>query len=138
MDEAKLELVRAWMIKSGRDLESAARLAAGPDPLLDTAIYHCQQAGEKAVKGYLAFRDHPLEKSHNVKRLVLLAADYDARFSEWIDAGDLLTPHATAFRYPAEVLEPDEELYRAAEIAAKGLFQFVCSLLPAEAIPPKK
>jgi HEPN domain-containing protein len=41
---------RAWLIKAKRDLDSAVRLAADVEPYLDTAIYHCQQAGEKAVK----------------------------------------------------------------------------------------
>jgi len=49
MDEAKCELVRNWLRKAQRDLASARKLASGNDPLLDTAIYHCQQAGEKAV-----------------------------------------------------------------------------------------
>jgi HEPN domain-containing protein len=47
--EAKHELVRSWLVKAARDLASASRLAAGPEPYLDTAIYHCQQAAEKAV-----------------------------------------------------------------------------------------
>ncbi len=45
MDEAKRDLVRAWLTKARRDLLSARVLAAGSEPILDTAVYHCQQAG---------------------------------------------------------------------------------------------
>jgi HEPN domain-containing protein len=48
--DAKLELVKNWLAKANRDLASAQRLAAGPEPFLDTASYHCQQAVEKAPK----------------------------------------------------------------------------------------
>jgi len=55
MDEATLELVRGWLVKAQHDLASARKLATDPDPYLDTAVYHCQQAAEKAVKGLLVF-----------------------------------------------------------------------------------
>jgi HEPN domain-containing protein len=53
MDDAKCELVREWLSIAQRDLVAARRLVTGNEPLWDTAVYHCQQAAEKAVKGYL-------------------------------------------------------------------------------------
>jgi HEPN domain-containing protein len=50
---AKLELVRNWLIKAQHDLAAARKLALSPDPYLDVAVYHCQQAAEKAIKGFL-------------------------------------------------------------------------------------
>jgi hypothetical protein len=47
MDDALHELTRAWLVKAQHDLATARKLSLGPDPLLDTAIYHCQQAAEK-------------------------------------------------------------------------------------------
>jgi HEPN domain-containing protein len=132
MDEAKKDYVRAWMKKSLRDLESAARLAEGDDPFFDTAIYHCQQSGEKAVKGYLAFMDHPLVRTHDVEELAEIALSYNPLFSRWIEAGKQLTPLATAYRYPAEELEPTVEKYQQAKEAADGIYDFICSLLPLE------
>lgn len=46
MDEAKRELVQSWLIKAQHDLAAARKLAADPNPYLDMAIYHCQQAAE--------------------------------------------------------------------------------------------
>lgn len=69
---AKLELVQNWLLKAQRDLLAARRLASGTDPFLDIAVYHCQQAAEKAVKGFLVYRDQPFEKTHDVEVLVSL------------------------------------------------------------------
>lgn len=49
MDEAKRGLVKAWLVKADHDLATARKMATEPDVYLDTAIYHCQQAAEKAI-----------------------------------------------------------------------------------------
>jgi HEPN domain-containing protein len=139
MGDAKCERVQAWLLKAQTDLLSARRLAAGDDPLYETAVYHCQQAAEKAVKAYLVFNDRRSRKTHDVEDLVKMAEQCDARFSAWHEAAKLVTPYAQAFRYPADEphAEPDQHAYVAAEQAAAGLFGFVCSLLPAQTQPPK-
>jgi len=76
-------LVQTWLVKAQHDLASARKLSAGPDPYLDVAIYHCQQAAEKAVKGFLVFHDQPFEKTHDVEVLVELARRYEPAFSAW-------------------------------------------------------
>ena len=54
MDEAKAELIRSWLTKASHDLAAAAILGTGDSAILDVAVYHCQQAAEKAVKAFLA------------------------------------------------------------------------------------
>lgn len=140
MDDAKCELVRGWLSVANRDLAAARRLAGGDDPLWDNAAYHCQQAAEKVVKGYLVFCDRRFKKTHDIADLAKTALQYEARFSAWLDAAKLLTPYAQELRYPVEGEEPlgmDAEHYQEAEQAAAGIFEFVCSLLPEEAQPPK-
>lgn len=66
MYEAKRQLVQSWLIKTQHDLASADVLSQSNLPLLDTAIYHCQQAAEKSVKGFLVYCDHELERVHDV------------------------------------------------------------------------
>lgn len=135
MAEAKGEIVRQWLTRAERDLGSAERLAAGPTPYLDTASYHCQQAGEKAVKGFLAFVEHELEKTHDVERLVKLAEAYEPTFQHHRSVARLLTPYATRFRYIGEGLEPSPEEFDEAFNAATALYRFVLSLLPQEVQP---
>jgi HEPN domain-containing protein len=137
MDEAKRELVHAWLVKARNDLITARQIGGLPDGPLDTAIYHCQQAAEKAVKGYLAFHDHRLERSHDVERLVELAAGYDASFAAHEEAAITLTPYATAYRYPGEsaTLEPSRSEFEEALKLAGELVGFVLSLLPRDVHP---
>jgi HEPN domain-containing protein len=132
MDDAKRELVRAWLIKAQNDLDTARQISALPDGHLDTAIYHCQQAAEKAVKGFLAFYDHELERTHDLRRLVQLAAADDSDFTDRMEAAIALTPYATAYRYPGEsaVLEPSRDEFDEALQFAEQLVEFVISVLP--------
>jgi HEPN domain-containing protein len=132
MIEGKHKLVAAWMEKASHDLQSARILATADAPVLDTAIYHCQQAAEKAVKGYLVFHDIRFEKTHDVGDLVLLAAKQCAGFGEWNHAAQWLTPYARIFRYPGEVAEPEADEFREALHLAEGFVAFVLSLLPSE------
>jgi HEPN domain-containing protein len=136
MDEARRRLVQGWLIKAQHDLATAHRLGDDASPILDTAIYHCQQAAEKAVKGFLAFHDHAVVKTHDVRFLVNQALALEPLFDEWLEAAECVTPYATAYRYPDEVLEPDAEEFEAAKAAAIGLVAFVLRMLPEEVNPP--
>lgn len=136
MNEAKRQLVQSWLAKSCRDLVSARVLAAHVEPLRDTAIYHCPQAGEKAVKGFLAFHDYEIESFHDVEKLIRSAIPYDSQFVSWVGVGRLLTPYATFFRYPGVTEEPSTEQFEQAMSAAAALYEFVLSLLP-EAVYPE-
>ena len=91
MDEAKCELIRAWLVKARSDLGTARKLAAGPERFPDTAVYHCQQAAEKAIKAFLVFHDHRSPKSHDIRLLIQESTPFDPALTELEDAGDVLT-----------------------------------------------
>jgi HEPN domain-containing protein len=135
MDEARRRLVQGWLIKAQHDLATARKLAEGSSPLLDTAIYHCQQAAEKVVKGFLACHDQTVVKTHDVRFLVNQALTLEPGFEEWLEAAECVTPYATAYRYPDEVLEPERGEFETARDAAAGLVSFVLCLLPKEVHP---
>ncbi|NLS77024.1 MAG: HEPN domain-containing protein [Chloroflexi bacterium] len=123
------------MLRAQHDLASARVLSSGEQRILDTAAYHCQQAAEKAVKGYLVYRDEPFERIHDVEVLVRLAAKHEAGFELWVEAGMRLTPYATLFRYPGPVSEPTHEQFDRALDLAEGLYAYVLSLLPKQVWP---
>jgi HEPN domain-containing protein len=135
MLDAKRELVQAWLVKAQHDLAAARKLGAGPDPYLDIAIYHCQQAAEKAVKGFLAFHDGPLVRTHDVEVLARLAMRHERRFSEWLEASARLTPYATEFRYPGGEAAPTPAEFEQALNDSEGIYSFVLSTLPEPAHP---
>lgn len=132
MDERPLADAKAWMIKAWRDLETARRAAVGDPPFYDVAVYHCQQAGEKAVKAFLVHHDKPFEKTHDIEVLVDLAGEIDPNFRALADAADLLTPYATRFRYPNATfaIEPQPSEYDEALLHAKAIYEFVQKLIP--------
>ncbi len=135
MNEAKLELVQSWLTKAQHDLAAARKLSADPDSYLDIAIYLCQQAAEKVVKGFLVFHDRRFGKTHDIEAIISLAIPFEARFSEWLGVGQRLTPYSTVFRYPGERLEPDRSEFEQALQEAQDLYNFVLSLLPPEVRP---
>ncbi len=138
MDEAKKELLRSWLLKSWHDLTAARLLAKADPPILDVAIYHCQQAAEKAVKGFLFFNDQLPEKTHDVLRLVEVAITWNPSFSASLAAADRLTPYATLYRYPRETDEPGTEEFETALSDAASIVNQVLALLPAEVHPEGK
>ncbi|MBL7220891.1 MAG: HEPN domain-containing protein [Phycisphaerae bacterium] len=127
-------MVKGWLIKAKHDLESAHRLAAGDDPLLDTAIYHCQQAAEKAVKGFLVLRGQSFGKTHDIRILIEQAEKSEPGFALWQEAAARLTPYAAAFRYPGDFVAPDREEYSLALQAAENLVAYIHSLLPLDLV----
>lgn len=117
----------AWIYKAESDLKSAKKLLSGDDPIMDTAIYHTQQCAEKALKGYLSFKQQPLKKSHDIELLVEICSKLDIEFEKLYEFSENLNPYATAFRYPDICLEPDfDEVYEAIEMA-KEILDFVKS-----------
>lgn len=137
MGETAASEARAWMIKAWRDLETARRAAGGSPPFYDVAVYHCQQAAEKAVKGFLVHLGEPYERTHDIEVLVDLAGDFDADFTQLADAADALTPYATRFRYPNATfaVEPLPTEFDDALRHAQMIYDFVLNRLPAEAKP---
>lgn len=97
-DAARREWVRHWLFKDESDLITACQLLSHDDPRLDTAIYHCQQSSEKAIKAFLAHSDLPIEQTHDIARLVCTASKLNQTFDELHACAELLTPFATAFR----------------------------------------
>jgi HEPN domain-containing protein len=129
MNEAKRQAIQQWLIKSQRDIGSARRLMEGDDPYLDTAVYHCQQAAEKALKAYLIAQDIVFEKTHNLVALIAACVPLEPGFSQLEEPAALLTPYATAFRYPGDVLEPEPAEAEEALAAAVVFITFVHQLL---------
>ena len=49
MADLHVEKARAWLQTAQSDLASAKLLGNAADPRRDTAMFHCQQAAEKAM-----------------------------------------------------------------------------------------
>ena len=114
-----------WLFKARQDLKSAKYLSNAEDSLFDTAIYHTQQCAEKALKGYLVFKKHPVTKTHDLHVLIQLCLKFDQDFLVLKDDARCLNPYATEFRYPDDILVPDEEEVAQAIRIAQTFFNIV-------------
>lgn len=137
MADAPVPEAKAWLVKAWRDLEVARRATTGQPPLYDVAVYHCQQAAEKAVKAFLVHHGKPYAKTHDIEVLIDLAGEVDATFNQLAEAADALTPYATRFRYPNATfaVEPLPVEYDEALQHAQAVYDFVLARLPAETRP---
>lgn len=88
-------------------------------------MYHCQQAAEKALKGYLSAHDVTVQKTHDLTVLLAQCTDFDDGFKALYDICDTLTPYGTAFRYPGSESLPEYEEAEAALVMASDVVAFV-------------
>jgi len=135
MNAAKRAEMRKWLLKSARDLGSARKLMEGEETYLDTAVYHCPQAAEKARKAFLTYQDTVFEKTHDLTALVEQTIALEPAFEDWREVAEKLTPYAVPFRYPGDVLEPERAEGEEALATAEALVDFIAGLLPDEVKP---
>jgi len=137
MDEVLAQAVRNWLIKAKSDLESARILATASQPHVDTALYHCQQGAEKALKGFLVYKER-FQKTHDLNSLISEASTLVSEFTTLQPEAARLTPYATEYRYPPTVtayIEPGMAAYHEAIADAGRVYDFVLSKLPAQCKP---
>ena len=135
MDPARIELVSAWLLKAWRDL-AAARLLSPRSELRDPALFHCQQAGEKAIKGLLVFVDIPFAKTHDIAALIRVAAKWQPELAAWEEVGESLSQYAVTARYPhIEGFDANDAMLQEALEDAEGLLRQVLACLPTEVHP---
>ena len=78
-------------------------------PYSMSPVYHCQQAAEKILKGFLTWHDKPFPKTHALVQLLAQATRIDANFDSLQDHAEILSPFAWRFRYPGGLLSPTME-----------------------------
>jgi len=129
----KADLVRGRLRKAESDLIALeASLNAGA---LDAACFHAQQAAEKLVKAFLAYANVDYPFTHNLAKLVEVAAMTDPSFQALLPVVEPLTPYAVELRYDSDFW-PTVETAREAQSLALEVKEFVLSLLPEDITPP--
>lgn len=88
-----------WLAVAEQDLKAVRNNVAGPEPALDVAAYHCQQAAEKIIKAALITRGIDPPRWHDLDSLISLLGTDDPLVSPLTPLAGL-TPYGIAFRYP--------------------------------------
>ena len=121
-DAARLDETRSWLNKASKDLRAAAHDLQAAPPLLEDVDFHCQQAAEKVLKGFLVWHEKPFRKTHSLEEIGEQCLEIDASLKPLIDRVVPLTGYAWESRYPGEAEEPTlDEATMALAIAKVGL-----------------
>ena len=102
MSPDKFAEMRGWLVKADDDLRGAEIDLAASPPLSGDALFHCQQAVEKALKGFLTLYDRPFRKTHDLDELATECEQMDDSLVGILDRARDLTPFAWRFRYPGD------------------------------------
>ncbi len=118
---AQWQAVEDWRAVAEEDRRVAAICMAAEPPLRGVAAFHCQQAVEKLLKGFLTLAGKRGGKTHSLKLLGTAAAAGFSEIAELVAAARDWSNWAVDFRYPARrgraKPPPDaDELRRALEV----------------------
>jgi HEPN domain-containing protein len=129
MDE--LDYAREWLHFAEMDLSSAEYLL-GQRPLpIEIICFHCQQAAEKSLKGFLAGKNVRPPKTHNLLELCRLCTENGLEVKTITSACDVLNNYSVQPRYPYELVIAPEDVPLAIK-HARAILSFVRPLIPAK------
>jgi len=117
----------AWFTRAQEDLKAASILIQ--HTLYSTALFHCHQAVEKALKAYLTNQKQYVPKIHSLEELIELCVQLDLhnKFQNIKEAVLFLDPFCTQFRYPhkTDIEFPTKDLAEKAYSQAKLIIRLV-------------
>jgi len=110
----KLTLVAEWRKYADADLDTAEHMAHKMWPTHDHIIcFHCQQAVEKYLKGFLILHDVEPDRTHDLDSLWECCAKHNTAFSEIEHKCSELTQYGVQPRYPLEIYIDNAAMLRA-------------------------
>ena len=126
--------VLGWFEKASHDLRAAQILIGDEEPLTDVICFHCQQAAEKALKGFLTFHGVEFVRVHDLRYLLNLCLAVEPGFGDIDRAIVILNDYAVEPRYPADlpIYYPIAEARRAIDMAEEVVV-FVQGQFPPDA-----
>ena len=123
---------RAWLAKGHMDLKAAAHELTAVPPFTADAVFHAQQAAEKALKGFRVWHDAPFRKTHDLAEVGRQCAGIDPSLEALLMRAAGLTQYAWKFRYPGEPQEPSLEEAERAIALAREVYEAILARLPQE------
>lgn len=98
--EARQAEAKAWLNKARHDLRCARIDMDADPPELEDALFHCQQAVEKALKAFLTVHDCIFRKTHDLDELAAACERIDHSLMDVSVPARDLTVFAWEYRYP--------------------------------------
>lgn len=69
LDPELVAETKGWLKKAVQDIRTAKALISENPPITESCVFHCQQAVEKSLKGFLTWHQKPFRKTHNIEEL---------------------------------------------------------------------
>jgi len=114
----KIDIVKSWIEKGDHDLGTAQVTFLYIPRYRDTIAFHCQQAVEKYLKGYLFLNNTDFKRTHNLNYLLSLVSQFDSVNDDLYDKVAELEDFSVEIRYPDTSIDlSDEDIHQALSIA---------------------
>jgi HEPN domain-containing protein len=123
----KLEYAKRWFDKAKNDLLDADNNLAADKVPYDTVCFHCQQAAEKLLKGFLVAQGCEYPITHNLFLILDKVIEYDGLAESLRETLALLNPYAVEIRYPGDELMLTIENATEARQAAQEVLEWMKS-----------
>lgn len=115
-----------WLYHANQDY-LAAKILIEDVRCYNATAFHCQQCIEKALKGYLLFKNRRLFDGHNLTWLCKQAALMDQTFVKWIEPSIALNKFYIETRYPADIpLDIDTDMMDDIMKSTTSMLDFIC------------
>ena len=112
----ELEYVAEWFKYADMDYSTSEHLLTLHPKPLEIICYHCQQAAEKYLKGYLVFEDKTEPpKTHDLVLLKIECMKSVGRFDDISRSCEVLTRYGVQPRYPNEMEITENDMQKAIE-----------------------
>ena len=121
----EIETARQWIKKAQNDLLNADNNLASKEIPYDTVCFHCQQAAEKLLKGYLACIRKSPPITHDLLLLLENVLKTEPKADNLRESLALLMPYAVEVRYPDDWFMPSTIDTQEARKAAETVFSWL-------------
>jgi HEPN domain-containing protein len=119
--------ISQWLEKANHDLSNARLVIEHNHEILDTALFHIQQAIEKSLKGLLFHYKQDFQRSHDLVYLKELCSKHTLVFSEFDFRK--INEFAVAIRYPGEEVHLSKEIAADYLTIAESVFNTVTQIV---------
>ena len=124
------DIVHGWFEKGNHDLKSAEiLLESNNEDVMDMACYHCHQAVEKYLKGFLVSKKTSFSKTHDLDYLFKHCIKEELAFHSIQSHLEVLLEFSSEVRYPAEDTSYSLEDAKKAITATKEIIKFISTLI---------
>ena len=125
--DKKLEYAKRWFDKAKSDLLDADNNLAADKVPYDTVCFHCQQAAEKLLKGFLVAHGCEYPITHNLFVILDNVVEYEPVAESLRETLALLNPYSVEIRYPGDELTLTNDNAAEARQAVQEVLEWVQS-----------